>query len=96
MVITHYILFLKGMIKDMITNEIINLIMSKYRISNVLLSKITGIHVTTISRYRNNQRNIGKKSFNKIYNAFIELDVGNKNIKELKQKYENSRNKKIL
>jgi len=70
--------------------------MIKWRISNVLLSEITNIHVTTISRYRNNQRNIGKKSFHKIYEALIELEVSSKNLKEMKQEYENSRNKKVL
>lgn len=80
----------------MITNEILNIIMVKWRISNVLLSEITNIHVTTISRYRNNQRNIGKKSFDKIYDALIELEVSSNNIKELRQEYENSRYKKVL
>lgn len=79
----------------MILNDILNLIMANYRISNVLLSKFTDIHVTTISRYRNNQRNISKKNFDKICSAFIELKVSVKSIKELKQKYENSRNKKV-
>lgn len=80
----------------MTTNETLNIIMAKHRISNVLLSDLTNIHVTTISRYRNNQRNIGKKSFDKIYNALAELGVSNMNVKELKRKYENSRTKKVL
>lgn len=80
----------------MIANETLNIIMVKLRISNVLLSEITNIHVTTISRYRNNQRNIGKKNFDKIYQALIGLEVGSSNLKELRQAYEKSRFKKVL
>lgn len=77
----------------MIANDTLNLIMDKFRISNVLLSELTNIHVTTICRYRNKQRNIGKKSINKIYDALTELEVNNKIIKELRQSYENPRYK---
>ena len=80
----------------MIANETLNIIMDKWRISNVLLSEITSIHTTTISRYRNNQRSIGKQSFDKIYDALIELKVSSKTMKEFKKEYENSRYKKIL
>lgn len=77
-------------------NEKLNDILEKWRISNVYLSNMTGIDVSTISRYRNNQRNIGEKSFVKIYDALIELKVNKKILKELKREYESSRNKKIF
>lgn len=80
----------------MLANDTLNLIMIKWRISNVLLSEIANIHVTTICRYRNNQRNIGKKSFDKIYDALIQLKVNINTIKEFRQNYENSRYKKVL
>ncbi len=80
----------------MVANETLNIIMTKCRISNVLLSEITNINVSTICRYRKNQRNIGRKNFDKIHNALIELDVSSNNIKELRYEYENSRNKKVL
>lgn len=77
-------------------NEKLDDIMEKWRISNVYLSKMTGIDASTISRYRNNQRNIGEKSFAKIFDALIELEVNKKILKELKREYEVSRNKKIF
>lgn len=77
-------------------NHILDLILHDLRIPNVLLSKITSIHTTTISMYRNNHRNIGKQSFEKIYEALTELNVPKKNMKELRMQYENSRIKKIL
>ncbi|MGH4121700.1 MAG: hypothetical protein ACREV6_01985 [Clostridium sp.] len=80
----------------MIANEVFDLIMSKNRISNVLLSEITNIHTTTLCRYRNDQRNIGKLSFERIYNALIELKVSRRTMKELRHEYENSRVKKVL
>ena len=73
----------------MIANDILNVIMNKFRISNVLLSELTNIHVTTICRYRNKQRNIGRKNINKIYDALTELKVNDKTIEELRQSYEN-------
>lgn len=93
----HILIFiLKGVIKKMLSNNTLDVIMIKCRISNVLLSKITNIHVTTISRYRNNQRNIGKKSFYKIYDGLIQLEVNSNIIREFKKVYENSRYKKVL
>lgn len=80
----------------MVTNNTLNLIMVKHRISNVLLSKLTNIHVTTICRYRNMQRNIGKKNIIKIYEAFAKLDVDDDEIAELIQNYESTGNKKVL
>ncbi|MBU3190738.1 hypothetical protein K9O30_15055 [Clostridium bowmanii] len=80
----------------MIANEVFDIIMNKNRISNVLLSKVTSIHTTTISRYRNDQRNFGKQNFNKIYDALIELKVSKKTMKELRMEYENPRVKKVL
>lgn len=84
------------MIKKPISNKSFDIIMAEYRINNVLLSNITDIKTSTISRYRNNQRNIGKQSFYKIYDALIELKVRRRTMKELKKEYENKWYKKIL
>ena len=80
----------------MITNEILNIILEEFRINGVLLSEKTHINPSTISRYRSNNRNIGKRNFVKIYNALIELKVNSKAMKELRNKYENSRFEKVL
>ena len=80
----------------MITNDLLNLILKEFRINDVLLSEMTNIHTSTISRYRNNKRNIGKKSFEKIYDTLIELNVSIKTMKELRKEYENSRLEKVL
>lgn len=84
------------MIKKPISNKSFDIIMAEYRINNVLLSNITDVKTSTISRYRNNQRNIGKQSFYKIYDALIELKVSRRTMKELKKEYENKWYKKIL
>jgi hypothetical protein len=84
------------MTKKIISNDSFDIIMAKCRIDNVLLSKITKIHTSTISRYRNDERNIGKQSFYKIYDALIELKVSKRTMKELRQEYEDSWNKKVL
>lgn len=80
----------------MISNNHFDIIMHECRITNVLLSKITNINTSTISRYRNNQRNIGRKSFDKIYDALTELKVSSRTMKGLRKEYENSRNKKVF
>lgn len=87
---------MKGLINRMNVNETLDFIMTQYRINSVLLSELTKLHPATISRYRNGQRNIGKKSFCKIHEAFIQLDVNIKTIKEFGEVYENSRHKKVL
>ena len=93
-------MFMKGMkkimIKKIISNGSFNIIMADCRINNVLLSHITNIKTSTISRYRNDQRNIGKQSFYKIYDALIELKVSRRTMKELKKEYENKWYKEIL
>ena len=76
-------------------NELLDAIMVNWRINNVLLSKLTNIHITTLSRYRNKQRNIGKRSFVKIYDALEKLDISSNTLEELKVEYENSRYKKV-
>ncbi len=80
----------------MVANQILDMIMVNSRISNVLLSKITNIHPSSICRYRSDQRNMGNQSFEKICEALVELEVSKRTIKELRQEYENSGDKKVL